>query len=51
MLAVGIGRHLVGADWRLDRTDDLTYDGLRQRFAARDSESVAGAGGVAVSEA
>jgi alpha,alpha-trehalose phosphorylase len=51
MLAVGIGSELVGADWRLDRTDQLTYDGLVQHFAARNSTPVAKDGEVAVSEA
>jgi beta-phosphoglucomutase len=51
MLAVGIGRDLVGAGWRLDRTDQLTYDGLLQRFATRFSEPVTTDGEVAVSEA
>jgi alpha,alpha-trehalose phosphorylase len=51
MLAVGIGRDLVGADWLLDRTDQLTYDGLLQRFTARYSAPVAKDGEGAVSEA
>jgi beta-phosphoglucomutase-like phosphatase (HAD superfamily) len=51
MLAVGIGRELVGADWRLDRTDQLTYDGLLQHFVARNSAPVASDGEAAVSEA
>jgi beta-phosphoglucomutase len=51
MLAVGIGRDLVGAGWRLDSTDQLTYDGLLQRFAARFSEPVTTDGEAAVSEA
>ncbi|HEX7495732.1 MAG TPA: beta-phosphoglucomutase [Candidatus Limnocylindrales bacterium] len=51
MLAVGIGRELAGADWRLDRTDQLTYDGLLQHFAARNATPVAKDGEVAVSEA
>jgi beta-phosphoglucomutase-like phosphatase (HAD superfamily) len=51
MLAVGIGNGLVGADWRLDRTDQLTYDGLLQQFADRNSSTVATDGEVSVSGA
>jgi beta-phosphoglucomutase len=50
MLAVGIGSELVGADWRLDRTDQLTYDGLLQNFAAHNSAPAARDGEGAVSE-
>jgi beta-phosphoglucomutase-like phosphatase (HAD superfamily) len=35
MFAVGIGRGLVGADWRLDRTEELTYAALARHFRAQ----------------
>jgi beta-phosphoglucomutase len=51
MMAVGIGAELLGADWRLERTDQLTYDGLLRRFADVNSAPVSPPGEVAVSEA
>lgn len=43
MMAVGIGGGLIGADWRLDRTDQLNYDALLRRFATRDPAPATGA--------
>jgi beta-phosphoglucomutase len=51
MLAVGIGSELVGADWRLDSTAKLTYDGLLQVFAAHHPSPVSADAEIAVSEA
>jgi beta-phosphoglucomutase len=48
MMAVGIGLGLIGADWRLGRTDQLTYDGLLRRFANRSPAAATGAGEVPV---
>jgi alpha,alpha-trehalose phosphorylase len=51
MFAVGIGRGLVGADWRLDRTEQLTYAALLRRFRTWASESVTEDGGSAAPDA
>ena len=39
MFAVGIGHDLVGADWRLDRTEQLTYAALVRRFRAHSART------------
>ena len=51
MFAVAIGRDLTGADWRLDRTQQLTYPELLRRFEARKPTAGDRDGRVAVSEA
>jgi beta-phosphoglucomutase/alpha,alpha-trehalose phosphorylase len=51
MFTVGIGRHLTGADWRLDGTAQLTYEGLLRRFEDRGPAVVSRDGEAAVSEA
>ena len=40
MFAIGIGRDLAGADWRLDRTERLTYAALVRRFRAHSAGTV-----------
>jgi beta-phosphoglucomutase len=44
MFAVGIGPDLVGADWRLDRTEQLTHAALRRHFQGRDAVPAASRG-------